>query len=100
VRLNRTKTGPLVAMAAFGKAEWAAEDPPDEQQADLQHRAREIAIPVAGYPRISHLSLSINQQLLAEPGRHRIAVGLVDRLTWQASYHVHSGSTPDASEGE
>ena len=67
------------------------------KQADLQHRVQEIYIPPAEYERISHLSLSVDLQLLVEPGRYRIAVGLFDRLTRQASYQVLSASTPDAS---
>jgi VWFA-related protein len=70
------------------------------KQADLQHRVQEIYIPPAEYERISHLSLSVDLQLLVEPGRYRIAVGLFDRLTRQASYQVLSASTPDASWGE
>ena len=69
-------------------------------QADLQHRVQEIYIPRAEYERMSSLRLSIDLQLLVESGRYRVAVGLFDRLTRQASYQVLNSSTPDVSQGE
>jgi hypothetical protein len=62
------------------------------KQADLQSREQPISIPSAEYERISQLPLSIDLQLLVEPGRYRVAVGLYDRLTRQASYQVLSTS--------
>jgi hypothetical protein len=49
---------------------------------------------------MSSLRLSIDLQLLVESGRYRVAVGLFDRLTRQASYQVLNSSTPDVSQGE
>jgi VWFA-related protein len=69
-------------------------------QADLQHRVQEIYIPRAEYERMSSLRLSIDLQLLVESGRYRVAVGLFDRLTRQASFQVLNSSTPDVSQGE
>jgi len=65
------------------------------KQADLQHRVQEIYLPRAEYERMSKLRLSIDLQLLVEPGSYRVAVGLFDRLTRQASYQVLKTSTPD-----
>jgi VWFA-related protein len=65
--------------------------------ADLQHRVQEIYIPRSEYERMASQNLSIDLQLLVESGRYRVAVGLFDRLTRQASYQVISASTPDAS---
>ena len=70
------------------------------KQADLQQRVQEIYIPRAEYERMSSLRLSIDFQLLVESGRYRVAVGLFDRLTRQASYQVLNSSTPDVSQGE
>ncbi len=70
------------------------------KQADLQQRVQEIYIPRAEYERMSKLRLSIDLQLLVEPGSYRVAVGLFDRLTRQASYQVLRTSTPGGSQGE
>lgn len=66
------------------------------KQADLQQRVQEIYIPRSEYERMARRSLSVEVRLLVEPGTYRIAVGLFDRLTRQASYQVISASTPDA----
>lgn len=64
--------------------------------ADLQHRVQEIYIPRSEYQRMATRNLSVDLQLLVEPGSYRVAVGLFDRLTRQSSYQVFSASTPDA----
>jgi VWFA-related protein len=64
------------------------------KQADVQRREQAIHLPRSDYERLAKLKLSVDVQLLVEEGRYRIAVGLMDRLTRQASYEVLSASTP------
>jgi hypothetical protein len=111
--------GVLVGMAAVGLSGSAADEPPDESQAvgglDFLD-AVEVPIvngevfvgdgdgrPVTD-PGVDDCRVhrdgeerEITDFLLVEPGRHRIGVVLLDRLTRQTSYQVHSVSTPDAS---
>ena len=64
------------------------------RQADIQRREQPVHLPRAEYERLAKLQLSVDLQLLVENGNYRIAVGLLDRLTRQASYQVLSASTP------
>jgi hypothetical protein len=64
------------------------------RQADIQRRQQAIHLPRSEYERLAKLELSVDVQLLVEPGRYRLAVGLLDSLTRQASYQVLSASTP------
>lgn len=64
------------------------------RQADIQRREQPIHLPRSEYERLAKLQLSVDLQLLVENGNYRIAVGLLDRLTRQASYQVLSASTP------
>jgi hypothetical protein len=66
----------------------------DGRQADLRRHELPIQIPRAEYERLAKRDISVDLQLLVEPGRYRIAVGLLDRLTRQASYQVKSVSLP------
>ena len=66
----------------------------DGKQADLLRHEQPIHIPRAEYERLAKRDISVDLQLLVEPGRYRVAVGLLDRLTRQASYQVLSASTP------
>ncbi|MFV2071827.1 MAG: VWA domain-containing protein [Thermoanaerobaculales bacterium] len=64
------------------------------KQADLRRREQAIHLPRAEYERLAGLELSVDFRLLVKEGRYRIAVGLLDRVTRQASYQVLSASTP------
>jgi VWFA-related protein len=64
------------------------------RQADVQRREQAIHLPRSEYERLAKLQLSVDLQLLVENGNFRIAVGLLDRLTRQASYQVLAASTP------
>jgi hypothetical protein len=64
------------------------------RQADIQRREQAIHLPRSDYERLAKLELSVDVELLVEPGSYRVAVGLLDSLTRQASYQVLSASTP------
>ncbi len=64
------------------------------RQADIHRREQAIHLPRSEYERLAKLELSVDVQLLVESGRYRVAVGLLDSLTRQASYQVLTVSTP------
>jgi VWFA-related protein len=66
----------------------------DGKQADLLRHEQPIDIPRTEYEGRAQRDISVDLQLLVEPGRYRVAVGLFDPLTRQASYQVLSASTP------
>jgi hypothetical protein len=67
----------------------------DGHQSDLQLREQSIEIPRAEYESLADRDITVDLQLLVESGRYRVAVGLLDRVTRQASYEVLTTSTPD-----
>jgi VWFA-related protein len=56
------------------------------KQSDIQRQNHEMRVPKADYETRSHESFVIDLNLLMEPGSFRIAVGLLDQVTRQASY--------------
>jgi VWFA-related protein len=67
----------------------------DWRQADLQRYEQVIDLTQAEYAMLTERELSVDLQLLIGSGRYRVAVGLLDPVTRQASYQVVSVSTPD-----
>jgi VWFA-related protein len=56
------------------------------KQSDIQRQVHEMRVPKADYETRSNESFVIDLNLLMEPGSFRIAVGLLDQVTRQASY--------------
>jgi hypothetical protein len=56
------------------------------KQSDIQRQIHELRVPRNDYETRSQERFTIDVQLLMEPGSYRIAVGLLDQVTRQASY--------------
>ena len=66
---------------------YAARD--DEgKQSDLQRTEHPIRIPASQYEKVKRQVFTVSANLLLEPGRYRISVGVRDELTNQAGYAV------------
>jgi VWFA-related protein len=62
----------------------------EDGDSTVQRYEQEIRIPAADYKNQSHELYVIEMQLLVESGRFRIVIGLMDRITRQASYTSNS----------
>ncbi len=58
----------------------------DGRQSELQRQEHEVRVPASGYGAAQEQRFSIDLSLLLEQNSYRIAVGLMDRVTRQASY--------------
>jgi len=64
----------------------------DEQgrQSDVVRQLHEVRVPAADYDRARRSRYTISASLLMQEGSHRVAVGLLDQITRQASYQTIS----------
>jgi len=58
------------------------------KQSDLQRQEHEIRVPAADYEGLQRERWAIHLQLLMQEGSYRVAVGLMDYVTRQASYRT------------
>jgi VWFA-related protein len=58
----------------------------DGKQSDVVQQQREVRVPAANYEVAQTKRLAIMVDLLMNPGRHSVAVGLLDTITRQTSY--------------
>ncbi len=72
-------------LVGFLTAYYAARDE-EEQQSDLQRVDHAIRVPASSYDEQKRQHIIVTAQLLLEPGRYRISVGIRDQLTNQAGY--------------
>ncbi len=66
----------------------------DGGQSDLQRQEHEVRVPESDYDLVKGRRYGFDLDLLLEKGRQRVAVGLMDRVTRQASYQRLSLTVP------
>ena len=70
----------------------------DGKRSDLVRQEHEVRVPSADYEAAQSQAFGIDTTLLMEPGRYRISVALLDRVTRQASYQTTGASVHPKSE--
>ncbi len=58
------------------------------RQSDLERREHTIRVPAADYERLAGRHLTLELRLLMEPGPHKVAVAVLDRITRRVGYRV------------
>jgi hypothetical protein len=85
---------PMVAMVPEGDdyvgrvTMFVASRDTKGKQSDVVRQEHEIRIPIASYEEVKDTRFKISAHLLMEKGSYRVAVGLLDRMTRQASYQT------------
>jgi VWFA-related protein len=62
------------------------------RQSDVVRQLHEVRVPAADYDRARRSRYTITASLLMQAGSHRVAIGILDQITRQASYQTLSTS--------